>query len=80
MSYPSPALKPAIKPEPIGQLLDDLIVPCKDKFILCKDCGEKIPFSAEKQKEFSVKGWGPPKRCKRCKTKREIGYLMRAAC
>ena len=80
MSYPSPVLKPTSKPEPLEQILDDLIAPFKDKIILCRDCGEKIPFPAEKQKAFSEKGWGPPKRCKRCKSKREIGYLLRAAC
>ena len=79
ISYPSPVPKPAKKNTPIDRSLLDFISPFEDKQILCRDCGRIFSFTAEKQKQFSERGWNPPKRCKKCKSERNIRFLMQAA-
>jgi len=51
----------------------------RDKYIHCRDCGEKFLFSAQKQKQYEKKDWSEPKRCKVCREFRKILYLMRAS-
>lgn len=48
----------------------------KDRYIVCKDCGRKILFSAKSQKHFDKMDWDAPKRCKCCRSYRNTRYLM----
>lgn len=48
----------------------------EDRYIVCKDCGRKVLFSAKVQKIFATKGWDAPKRCKCCREFRNTRYLM----
>ncbi len=47
-----------------------------DRYIVCKDCGEKFLFTAKSQRYFAAKGWSDPKRCKCCREMRNMRYLM----
>ncbi len=49
----------------------------KDEIICCADCGKKILFPVSRQLEYERKGWDPPKRCKKCRDRRTLFYLMR---
>ena len=51
----------------------------KDKYIVCKNCGKKVLFSAKSQKNFDAKGWDAPKRCKSCRNLKNTRYLMRSS-
>ena len=85
MSYPSRSPAPHIKKEPVGRILDVIKTTAtfqdeyEDEYIFCKECGKMFSFTAENQKMFDNRGWDPPKRCKRCRTRREMNYLMRTA-
>lgn len=47
-----------------------------DKYIVCKDCGTKILFTAKKQRYFDEMKWESPKRCKECRDFRNTRFLM----
>ena len=47
-----------------------------DKYIVCKDCGAKILFTAKKQRYFDEMKWESPKRCKECRDFRNTRFLM----
>lgn len=85
MSYPSRQPAPHIRKEPVGRTLDVNMTTAfrdtyKNEFIICKECGKMFSFSAESQRMYSNRGWNPPKRCKCCRNRRNISYLMRTAC
>ena len=48
----------------------------EDRYIFCRDCGRVFTFSAGAQKHYKRKGWNEPKRCKCCRDRRNIRYLM----
>ncbi len=54
---------------------------CKqDRQIICKDCGNEFVFSGGEQAYFEIKGYSPPKRCKKCREIRKawnLAYGMR---
>ena len=43
---------------------------------ICEDCGKEFVFSVAEQKHFSKNGWRPPKRCERCRDRRNFGEDM----
>lgn len=46
----------------------------RDKVLTCLDCGAEFLFTAGEQMFFADKGFRhEPKRCKACKTKRNLG-------
>ena len=51
----------------------------EDYFIICRDCGNQILFSAHSQKYFDSQKWEAPKRCKHCRDIRTITYAMCAS-
>ena len=47
-----------------------------DKYIVGKDCGAKILFTAKKQRYFDEMKWESPKRCKECRDFKNTRFLM----
>lgn len=47
-----------------------------DRYLVCKDCGQKFLFSAKEQRYYSKVSWGDPKRCQCCRNYRNTRYLM----
>lgn len=43
----------------------------EDQELVCADCGQSFPFSAEDQEFFAQKGYSSPKRCASCRSARK---------
>lgn len=52
----------------------------EDEYIICPDCGKRFLFSKKMQKQFALKGWKKPKRCKECRDRRSVRSVMRSFC
>ena len=50
-----------------------------DRYIMCKDCGRKVLFTAKAQKHYDKMLWDDPKRCNHCREYRNTRYLMSAS-
>lgn len=48
----------------------------ENRYITCKECGQKFLFSAIAQQYFEKMDWEAPKRCKYCRNYRNTRYLM----
>ena len=49
----------------------------EDKFLICKDCHKKFPFSVKEQKEFGQRDWADPVRCHYCRRQKKILVALR---